>query len=193
MSSYYVDPTDEEYVARRKKYRLMMKDFNITKKYFKSIHAYAFCDICNEIVDVEIDKDAIRNGLQTGLFIYKHTHTNPLHDEDEPDDLSNKEHTSMIYIDAKYDVRGVRTFFGLEISSEELDKGAKIPIVVKEIPPMSVHLGMLSPEEYKILQTCDGNNTMVDVADIAGLEVERLEKMMEKLREKGLINIIRRS
>jgi winged helix-turn-helix len=193
MSSFFVSQTDEEYLEKRKRYRLMMKDFNITKKYFKSIFGYIFCEICSEIIDVEIDKEKIRNGLQTGLYIYKHIHTNPLHDEDEPEDLSNQEHTCMIYIDAKYEVRGVRTFFGQEISSEELEKGSKIPIVVKEIPPMSVHLGMLSPEEYKILQTCDGNNTLKDVAEIAGLPVENLEKMMNKLREKGLINIIRRS
>ncbi len=108
-------------------------------------------------------------------------------------DLSDQEHTVLIYIDAKLDVRGVRTFFGRTIASEELEKGAKIPIVVKEIPPMSVHLGMLSPEEYKILQVCDGNNTLEDVSEISGLTVDRLEKMMVKLREKGLINIIRRA
>ena len=50
---------------------------------------------------------------------------------------------------------------------------------------------MLSPEEYKILQVCDGNNTLEDVSEISGLTVDRLEKMMVKLREKGLINIIR--
>ena len=58
---------------------------------------------------------------------------------------------------------------------------------------MSVHLGMLSPEEYKILQLCDGNNTMESVAEIANISMDELEKIMAKLREKGLINIIRRA
>ena len=192
--SFYVERTDEEYRQMRKEKQKLMKDFNICKKYFTSIKPFIYCDICNEILeDIEINKEDIRNGLQTGLYIYKHTHTNPLHDEDDPEDLSDQSHTSMVYIDAKYNVRGVRTFFGTELSSEEMEKGSKIPIVVKEIPPMSVHLGMLSPEEYKILQTCDGNNTLEDVADIAGLSIEKLQGMMNKLRDKGLINIINRS
>ena len=108
------------------------------------------------------------------------------HDPEDPEDLSHKEHTTQIYIDANYDVRGARCFFGTELSSKEVDKGAKIPIVVKEIPPMSVHLGMLSPAEYKLLQTCDGNNTLADVAEI-------IEKMIIKLRVKVLVNLILRA
>ena len=185
--------TREEYLAQRKMARKMMKNFNVARKYYKSIKAYVWCEICNAIVDADINRENIRNGLQTGLYIYKHTHTNPDKDVEDPDDRSDVTHSCQIYIDANYDVRGVRTFFGETISAEEMEKGAKIPIVVKDIPPMSVHLGMLSPEEFKILQTCDGNNTMEDVSEISGLPLDRLEKMMVKLREKGLINIIRRS
>jgi hypothetical protein len=185
--------TREEMLAQRKYYRKMMKNFNVARKYFKSIYAYVWCEICARVVATEINREDIRNGLQTGLYIHKYTHTNPDKDVEDPDDISDQTHSCQIYIDANYDVRGVRTFFGEVLSAEEMDKGAKVPIVVKEIPPMSVHLGMLSPEEYKILQTCDGNNTMEDVSEISGLAVDKLEKMMVKLREKGLINIIRRS
>lgn len=183
----------EEYLAQRKYHRKMMKNFNVARKYYKSIVAYVWCEICNQVVSTEINRDDIRNGLQTGLYIHKYTHTNSEKDIEDPDDISDRVHSCQIYIDANYDVRGVRTFFGETISADELEKGAKIPIVVKEIPPMSVHLGMLSPEEFKILQTCDGNNTMEDVSEISGLPIDRLDKMMQKLREKGLINIIRRS
>lgn len=188
-----IDDVEIDYKDLRKYYREKMKVFNITKKYFKSIYAYVWCEICNDIIPVEINKEDIRNGLQTGLFIHKHTHINKNKDPEETEDKSDTEHTVMIYIDAKYDVRGVRTFFGRQISSEELDKGARIPIVVKEIPAMSVHLGMLSPEEYKILLMCDGNATLEDVAEISGFPIDRLEKMMVKLKEKGLIYIIRRT
>jgi hypothetical protein len=206
-----IETMDEEadYMAIRKYYRQQMKTFNVTKKYFKSIYAFVWCEICNEIVASEINKDDIRNGLQTGLYIHKYTHKNLAKDPEETEDKSDTEHSVMIYIDAHYDVRGVRTFFGKAISSEELEKGAKIPIVVKEIPTMAVHLGMVSPDEYKILQICDGNNTLEDVLEISGYgasmknssgqlftDTERmanLEKMMQKLRDKGLINIIRRA
>ncbi|SRR6056297_1922423 len=192
--SFYVDISDEEYRKLREKKRQVMKNFNICKKYFKSIKPYVYCDICDTVLeDIEIDKEDIRNGLQTGLYIYKYTHTNPDHDPDDPEDLSHKEHTAQIYIDANYDVRGVRCFFGTELSTKEISEGAKIPIVVKEIPPMSVHLGMLSPAEYKLLQTCDGNNTLSDVAEIMEEPIENVENMIKKLRDKGLVNLILRA
>jgi hypothetical protein len=184
--------TKEEYLIQRKFYRKTMKDFNVTRKYFKSIYAYVWCEICAKVIASEIIKEDIRNGLQTGLYVHKYTHVNGEKDPEDIDDISDQSHTCMIYIDSNYDIRGVKTFFGESISSDELETGARIPIVVKEIPPMSVHLGMLSPEEFKILQTCDGNNTIEDVAEISQLDVEYLVKMMSKLRDKGLVNIIRR-
>jgi hypothetical protein len=183
----------EEYLAKRKFYRRAMKNFNVAKKYFKSVIAYVWCEICAEIVAAEISKDTIRNGLQMGLYIHKHTHANPNKDPEDLEDLSNRVHTCLIYIDVNYDVRGVRTFFGETISAEEMEKGSRVPIVVKEIPPMSVFLGMLSNEEFNILQICDGNNTLEDVAEISGIPIDQLEKMMIKIREKGLIYIIRRA
>lgn len=193
MADLDLEEAPEDYMAKRKFYRQRMKTFNLTKKYFKSIYAYVWCEICNDIIAVQINKEDIRNGLQTGLYIHRYPHKNAQKDEEDNEDRSDTEHSVMVYIDAHLDVRGVRTFFGRQISSEELEKGAKIPIVVKEIPPMSVHLGMLSPEEYKILQVCDGNNTLDDVSEISGMGVDRLEKMMQKLRDKGLVNIIRRA
>ncbi len=68
----------------------------------------------------------------------------------------------------------------------------RIPIVVKEVPPMSVHLGMMTPEEFKVLKICDGMNTIEQVAEIAGKTVSDIERMMEKLRKKGLVDVIKR-
>ena len=168
----------------------LMKSFNITKKYFKDVFAYVYCSICREIISVRLDKEAIKNGLQTGLFIYHHPHTNPKHDPDDPEDESDKEHTAAIYIDSNYDVRGVLVWFGKEPSSEVISKGTRIPIVVKEIPPISVHLGMLSPKEFKILQLCDGNNSVETAADILGFDVKEFETMLDKLKQKELVNIV---
>ncbi len=77
-------PLEEDLMARRRYYRQRMKTFNITKKYFKYIYAYVWCEICNDIIAVQIDKDEIRNGLQTGLYISKHPHTNDNKDEENP-------------------------------------------------------------------------------------------------------------
>ncbi len=65
-------------------------------------------------------------------------------------------------------------------------------IIIKEIPAMSVQLGMISQEEFKVLKICDGMNTVEQVAEIAGKEVVEIEKMMDKLHKKGLVDVIRR-
>jgi len=57
---------------------------------------------------------------------------------------------------------------------------------------MAVQLGMLNKEEFKVLKICDGKNTIEQVASIAQCSVEEIEKMMEKLRKKGLVKVIRR-
>lgn len=165
--------------------------FNRTVKYFKSIRAYVYCDICGEVIGMDINKEDIRNGLQTGLYIYKYKHANEHVDEDDPNDLSGDEHTCAVYIDNKYEVRGIKCYFGdSPLTDDNVEVGERIAIVEKEVPPMSVHLGMLSPEEYRILQLCDGDSTMKEVAQISNMEMEELDKMMSKLKEKGLISII---
>ena len=58
---------------------------------------------------------------------------------------------------------------------------------------MSVHLGMLSMEEFKLLKVCDGMNTVEQCAEIAQKPLPEVEEMMGKLRDKGLVKVIRRT
>jgi len=170
----------------------IMKNFNITMKYFKEIYAYIWCDICQELLSIPIDRNTIEAGLDTGLYINSYYHTNPLYDPEDPEDYSNNPHTSLIYIDKNHDVRGVRSFYGREMSSDEIKKGSRIPIVIKEIPKMVLQLGMLTQEEFNILKLCDGNNSVENVAEIEKINIDALEKIILKLKKKGLINIITR-
>lgn len=161
------------------------------------MECWAWCDICQNMVALKVDKEEIINGLQTGIYTKEYKHKNPLPDEEDPDDNSGEEHTIYVYINDEFDITGVKSFFGDAPSSEEVEKGAtgeevRIPIVIKEIPEMSVHLGMLTPEEYKVLKICDGMNTIEQVADIAEKSVDDIVQMMDKLREKGLVKVIRR-
>jgi hypothetical protein len=165
--------------------------FNRTVKYYRTIRAYVYCDICKDVIGTDIVKEDIRNGLQTGLYIYKYVHKNLHHDVEDTEDKSWMDHTTAVYINGEYEVKGIKNYFG-EFSVENKG-GAVIPICVKDIPPMSVHLGMLSPEEYRILQLCDGNNTLDSVAEIASISRADLDKMMDKLKDKGLVNLIKRS
>jgi hypothetical protein len=169
----------------------IMKNFNITTKYFKRIYTYFWCNICQEILSVPINRNVIAEGLDTGLYMHSYYHTNPLYDPEDPEDYSNNPHTSLIYIDKNHDVRGVRSFYGTEMSSDEMEKGSRIPIVIKEISKMVLQLGMVTQEEFNILKLCDGNNSIETIAEIEN-KVE-IENIILKLKKKGLINIITRA
>ena len=173
---------------------------NKVKKYFRLIEAWAWCDICTDMISLSIDKAEIINGLKMGIYTKEHRHNNPFPDVEDTDDLSGNEHTIYIYINDNYDITGVKAFFGEsptteEIGAEALQEGAevRIPIVIKEISPMAVQLGMLNKEQFKVLKICDGMNTIEQVAEIAQINIEEMEKMMEQLRKKGLVQVIKRT
>ncbi|MFW9999833.1 MAG: hypothetical protein ACFE9Q_03890 [Candidatus Hodarchaeota archaeon] len=173
---------------------------NKVKKYFSLIEAWAWCDICNDMVALNIDKKEIIDGLKMSIYTKEHKHSNPYPDVEDPEDLSGQEHTIYIYINDNYDITGVKAFFGEsptteEIGAETIQEGGevRIPIVVKEIPPMAVQFGMLNKEQFKVLKICDGMNTLEQVASIAEKSVKEVEKMMDQLRKKGLVKVIKRT
>lgn len=149
------------------------------------------------MVSLKIDKKEIISGLEMGIYTKEFHHRNRNPDPDDYDDNSGNEHTIYVYINDNYDVTGVKSFFGempsIQVSSEQILEGeVRIPVVVKEVPEMSVHLGMLTQEEFIILKICDGMNTIPQVAEISGKTVDQIDAMMEKLRKKGLVKVIRR-
>ncbi|MFX1316179.1 MAG: hypothetical protein ACFE9T_09970 [Promethearchaeota archaeon] len=163
------------------------------------IEAWAWCDICEDMVALRLDKKEIINGIQMGIYTKEYKHHNQYPDFEDPDDLSGQEHTIYVYINDNYDITGVKSFFGESPSTEEIGAAVeaggevRIPVVVKDIPPMSVQLGMITKDEFKVLKICDGMNTIETVAEIAQKSVEEIEKMMEKLRSKGLVKVIKRT
>lgn len=170
---------------------------NKVKKYFTLIEAWAWCDICQDMVALNINKKEIIDGLEMGIYAKEYKHINPNPDLEDLDDKSGDEHTIYVYIDDNYDITGVKAFFGDSPTIKDFETAAttgdvRIPIVVKEIPPMSVHLGMISQEEFKVLKICDGMNTIEQVAEIAGKSLVDIEEMMGKLRKKGLVDVIKR-
>jgi len=173
---------------------------NKVKKYFSLIEAWAWCDICEDMVALRVDKKEIIDGLKMGIYTKEFKHSNQNPDPEDFDDLSGQEHTIYVYINDSFDVTGVRSFFGESPSTEEIGAEAiqegtevRIPIVVKDISPMAVQLGMLNKEQFKVLKICDGMNTVENVAAIAQISIDEIEKMMEELRKKGLVKVIKRT
>jgi len=173
---------------------------NKVRKYFRLIEAWAYCSVCDDMVSLRIDKDEIISGLELGIYTKEHRHSNPFPDPEDPDDISDQEHTIYIYINDSYDITGVKSFFGSspsieEIGAETVEAGGevRIPIIVKDIPPMAVQLGMITKDQFKILKICDGMNTIEQVASIGQKSVKEIEKMMDQLRKKGLVKVIKRT
>ncbi len=173
---------------------------NKVKKYFSLIEVWAWCDICEDMVSLRVDKNEITDGLKMGIYTKEYMHSNPSPDLEDTDDQSGQEHSIFVYIDDVFNVTGVKSFFGESPTTEEI--GAKviqeggevrIPVVVKDISPMAVQLGMLNKEQFIVLKICDGMNTIEQVAEIAQISVEKIEKMMEQLRKKGLVQVIKRT
>ena len=173
---------------------------NKVRKYFQLIEAWAWCDICEDMISLNIDKKEIISGLEMGMYTKEYKHANPSPDLEDTDDVSGQEHTIYVYINDNYDITGVKSFFGEspsteEIGAETIEAGGevRIPVIVKDISPMAVQLGMLTKEQFKVLKICDGMNTIEQVASIAQKSVEEIEKMMEQLRKKGLVRVIKRT
>ncbi|MFW9940105.1 MAG: hypothetical protein ACFFFT_03635 [Candidatus Thorarchaeota archaeon] len=173
---------------------------NKVRKYFKLIEAWAWCDICEDMISLNIDKKEIISGLEMGIYTKEYKHSNPNPDLEDPDDVSGQEHAIYVYINDNYDITGVKSFFGEsptteEIGAETVEAGGevRIPVVVKEISPMAVQLGMLTKEQFKVLKICDGMNTIEQVASIAQKSEDEIEEMMEQLRKKGLVRVIKRT
>ncbi|MFX1596360.1 MAG: hypothetical protein ACFFBK_09880 [Promethearchaeota archaeon] len=173
---------------------------NKVKKYFSLIEAWAWCDICEDMVSLVIDKNEIINSLKMGIYTKEYKHSNLYPDPEDPDDRSGQEHTIYVYINDNFDVTGVKSFFGSSPTTEEIGAGVvkeggevRIPIVVKDIPPMAVQFGMLTKDQFVVLKVCDGMNTIEKVAQITQKSVEEIESMMEELREKGLVRVIKRT
>ncbi|GAH44863.1 unnamed protein product, partial [marine sediment metagenome] len=45
---------------------------NKVKKYFSLIEAWAWCEICTEMVNIRVDKDEIQAGLKMGIYTKEH-------------------------------------------------------------------------------------------------------------------------
>ncbi|GAI86645.1 unnamed protein product, partial [marine sediment metagenome] len=48
-------------------------------------------------------------------------------------------------------------------------------------------------DEFKLLKVCDGMNSVQECADISQKPIDKVEKMLNRLRKKGLVKVIKRT
>ncbi|MHA1683217.1 MAG: hypothetical protein ACTSUE_19925 [Promethearchaeota archaeon] len=157
----------------------------VVRKYFEFIEIWAPCEICEELgyapmVNLRVSKEEINRGLSMGIYTHNYIHG--------PED---SQHTVSVYINPKYEMTGSKSFKGT--STANFEKGTIIPVIVKKIPDMAVHLGMVTPDEFNLLKVCDGNNSIDEVVAILQKEKAQIEEALNKLKEKGLIDLIKKA
>lgn len=156
----------------------------VVRKYFQFIEIWAPCEICESLgyapmVNLRVSKEEINRGLSMGIYTHNYVHGPP-----------EQEHTVAVYINPKYEMTGSKAFEGT--SSANFEKGTIIPVIVKKIPDMAVHLGMVTPEEFAILKVCDGNNSIEEVVKILQKDQAKIEASLQKLKDKGLVDLIKK-
>ncbi|MHA1792309.1 MAG: helix-turn-helix domain-containing protein [Promethearchaeota archaeon] len=160
----------------------------VVRKYFQFIEIWAPCPICEKLgyapmVNLRVSKEEINRGLSMGIYTHNYVHGPP-----------GQEHTVSVYINPKYEMTGSKAFEGTEgVNSDTFAKGTIIPIIIKKIPDMAVHLGMVTPEEFSILKVCDGNNSIDEVAKILEKDRADIEESLQKLKDKGLVDLIKKA
>ena len=161
----------------------------VVRKYFGFIEIWVPCPICESLgygsmVNLRVQKEDINRGLQLGLYTHNYEHG--------PE--GQAPHTVAIYINPQYEVTGSKAYEGTEgVKSTSFAKGTIIPVIVKKIPDMAVHLGMVTPEEFSVLKACDGNNSIEEVSRILKKPKDSVEKSLAKLKEKGLVDLVKKS
>ena len=88
---------------------------NKVKKYFTLVEAWAWCTICQDMINLSVDKKEIINGLQTGIYTKEWKHANP-----HPN--------AMILLDDGVYIR----HFLEETDADKLEVGMRVEAVWKE-------------------------------------------------------------
>ncbi|MFX1452865.1 MAG: hypothetical protein ACFFCM_18655 [Promethearchaeota archaeon] len=142
------------------------------------------------MVSVKINKKEIQDGIKEGFYTKLFKHNNPFPDTEDPSDKSYEEHTVLLYINENYNVAGVKSFFG---DSPPLHGDLRIPIRLQDKIEMKINLSALTHNDFIVLKVCDGFNTIEQIAEITQIPLENLEKMVETLKKKRFLQVIRTS
>jgi hypothetical protein len=160
----------------------------VVRKYFQFIEIWVPCPICEQLgyapmVNLRVSKEEINRGLQLGIYTHDHPHGPEGH----------RPHSVSVYINQKYEVTGSKALDGNAKPVVAFASGTVVPVVTKKVPDMAVALGMVTPDEFSTLKACDGNNSVDEVASILRKSRGDVDTILQKLKDKGLVNLVKKA
>lgn len=88
----------------------------------------------------------------------------------------------------------LKIFKGYEAKIDKMLKNGKIaekelyaPVLKKKIPKQLVDMGALTKEEFSFANCINGQDTAEEIAEKAGIPLEKVEVMLDKFKSLGLI------
>jgi hypothetical protein len=64
-----------------------------------------------------------------------------------------------------------------------------VPVLVKDIPPMAVQLGVVNKKEFEISKLCTGANTIDDIEQALGMPRDELDEIIDKMEKNSIIHL----
>jgi len=123
------------------------------------------------IIDKRDDEDVVREGLKELLEIFLDMY---------------KEEIKDLVVD-------VTPFKSFVPTIDRVLKNGKLGIICPtrkgEIPPMALEMGLITQDEHRVLELCNGDLTIDEIAQKLNMRKVELWKIIEKLKENGMIEL----
>jgi aminopeptidase-like protein len=139
-----------------------------------------FCNRCNKNITLKIDYKH-RDKADRFPFEYLYVHGE-----------SNDKHGITLYIDKDMQVRGTELMRTIETDSNPEEESKIFPKQKGKVSPMARSLGMISKNEFEILDLCDGKTSVFTIAQKKNLKLGDINKIIQKLQDKSYIELVKR-
>jgi len=134
--------------------------------------------VCGKVFEKDISPEIVKNARGGVASVF----------------ATHEDHAVIIYIDEKFKVRGVEPV-AIDPKDKELLMQGSIPLYYRVVPskakfpPMIKELGLISPEEARVLEEIDGKKNLIQLSKALGMSIERTREIVIELHKKKLIKI----
>lgn len=147
----------------------------------KKLEDYAeitiFCNHCKKNIVIKVDYK-YRDTADRFPFEYLFVHGD-----------SKDKHGITLYIDKDMQVRGTELMRCIETDSSLTEESKIYPKQKGKISPIARGLGMISQIEFEILDLCDGNTSVFSIAEKKNINLQEINKILQKLHRKNFIEL----